>query len=73
MTRDELLDWLLLPWNIVKAIAMTAWWIVAALVRGGDDEVPVQPRPRRAARIPRPHRAPKGVNAQVASTNSPRS
>ena len=38
VTRDDLIAWLLLPWNIVKAIALTAYWIIAALIRGGDDE-----------------------------------
>jgi hypothetical protein len=38
VTRDELIAWLLLPWNIVKAIALTAYWIIAALIRGGDDD-----------------------------------
>jgi hypothetical protein len=38
VTRDDLIAWLLLPWNILKAIALTAYWIIAALIKGGDDE-----------------------------------
>ena len=48
VTRDELLAWLLLPWNIVKAIAVTVWWIVAALIRGVKDLPPEPDRGRPA-------------------------
>ena len=83
VTRDELLSWLLLPWNIVKAIALTVWWIVAAIVRGGRDEDDVTPTaaptlqsaptasPRWASRIPRLRRASR-ESSSVASVEPPR-
>jgi hypothetical protein len=36
MTRDGLLGWLWLPWNLAKTIGAIAWWIGAALVCGSD-------------------------------------
>jgi hypothetical protein len=72
VTRDELLAWLLLPWNIVKAIAVTVWWIVAALIRGGDDDEGPRTVHQRPARIPREHPAERDVAASVASVEPPR-
>ena len=55
VTRDDLIAWLLLPWNILKAIALTAYWIIAALIKGGDDEEEsaVSTMPANDARRPR--------------------
>jgi hypothetical protein len=55
VTRDDLIAWLLLPWNILKAIALTAYWIIAAIIKGGDDEEEsaVAPMPTNDDRRPR--------------------
>lgn len=72
VTRDELLAWVLLPWNIVKAVAVTIYWIVAALIRGGDDDEAPRTAPQRPSPIPRERPAERDVPANVASVEPPR-
>ncbi len=37
LTRDDLLGLLMFPFNLLAAVAAIAYWIVAALIRGGGE------------------------------------